>query len=275
MPVSYEYREWDMLGSANGGSLFYPMKWHRHAEICLVMEGELTLTVEEGSYLLTPGDIYVVFPNVLHAVSMTHTSKRLWMFSPELFPALPELLTSKPKCPVLPKEKVTPLILYLLCRCVLLHIKDKKRYRKVLLTHTAALMQELMMKLELINSEKEKVFTQRLTGYLMDNFRSDITLESTAKALGYSKYYISHMVAELYECNFRTLVNNHRISAAQEALMDKGKDIWQIAYTCGFQNQSTFNRAFVKLCGITPTEYRRRRLCEEIQPDPFTNGDVD
>ena len=109
----------------------------------------------------------------------------------------------------------------------------------------------------------------------MDNFRSDITLESTAKALGYSKYYISHMVAELYDCNFRALVNNYRISAAQEALMDKGKDIWQIAYTCGFQNQSTFNRAFVKLCGITPTEYRRKQLGEEKKPDSFTKGDAD
>lgn len=260
MPAPYEHQGWELRGAMDGGSLIYPMEYHRQVEICLVVEGEMTLTTEEGSYLLQQGDLYVMFPNVLHAVSMTHTKKRLWMFSPELLPTLPELLTSRPKCPVVRREAVSPLLSGLLVRCIKLCKKDQKRYRQVLLSHTASLMQELLLVLELIHSDERKGFAQRLTGYLMENFRSNITLDSTAKALGYSKYYISHTVSELYDCNFRTLVNNYRISAAQEALLDKGKDIWQIAYTCGFQNQSTFNRAFVKLCGMPPTEYRRRYL---------------
>lgn len=252
-----------MYATTDGSSMIYPMKYHRQVEICLVTEGSLTLTVEEGACELHPGDLYVIFPNVLHAVDLSHVRKKLWMFSPELVPTLPELMTTKPQCPVLRREAVNEMALRLLNRCITLYQKDKKLYRQLLIAHTASLMQELLLELELTQVEGQRGLAQRLTGYLMENFRRDITLESAAKALGYSKYYISHAVAELFGCNFRTLVNNYRISAAQEALLDKHADIWQIAYACGFQNQSTFNRTFVKVCGMTPTEYRRSQLGAE------------
>ena len=98
---------------------------------------------------------------------------------------------------------------------------------------------------------------QQLTGFLMKHYRSNITLELAAKELGYSKFYISHAILERFDCNFRTLVNRYRISAAQEALQSSDKSVGEICYDCGFVNLSTFNRAFLKICGMTPTQYRQ------------------
>ena len=258
MPSKHEYRTRDMFGAWDSCSVIYPMKFHRQVEICLVLEGELQLTMEEGDFLLKPGDLYVMFPNVLHAVDLSHVRKQLWMFSPELVPTLTEtLLTQKPQCPVLRTGEVTELIRQLLRRCVKLYLQDKVSHRPLLLNHSASLMQELLLKLELVPWGMERGMIQKLTGFLMKHYRSDITLEHAAKELGYSKFYISHAILERFGCNFRTLVNRYRISAAQEALQSSDKSVGEICYDCGFVNLSTFNRAFLKICGMTPTQYRQ------------------
>ena len=263
MSSQHEFRSRDLFGTKDTSDMIYPMKYHRQVEICLLMDGNLTLSVEKKSFLLQPGDLYVVFPYVLHAVDLKHAAKKLWMFSPELIGELPDLTAKRPACPVIRKDSVPATALCLLDQCVRLYVQDKQRYRQILICHSASLMQELLLKLELVETDEQQSFAQWLTGYLMENFRDNITLESASRALGYNKYYISHMVSELFGCNFRTLVNNYRINAAQEALLDKKADILQICYACGFQSQSTFNRAFVKACGMTPSEYRSSRTDPE------------
>ena len=258
MFLEYEHRNWDMYPAWDGKSVIYPMRFHRHVEICMVMEDSLTLTMEDASYKLEKGDLYVIFPNVLHGVDLSHVKKKVWMFAPELLPEISHVLLSrKPVCPVLRSESVGPLVDHLLDRCVRLCRRDKARYRQVLLAHTTALIHELMLALELTEQGTNRGLASQLASYLMENYQSDISLDSAASSLGCSKFYISHTISALFGCNFRTLVNNYRIGAAQEMLLKSEKNIWEVAYACGFQNQSTFNRAFFKVCGMTPTEYRR------------------
>ena len=258
MLSKHEFKSRDMYGTCAKSDLIYPMRFHRQTEICLVTKGSLALTVEKTTYVLEEGDLYVIFPNVLHAVDPLHSEKQLWMFSPDLISSLSELLTSrKPQCPVIRAKDVPPLVRELIDRCVKLYGKNKVLYRSMLIAHTTSLIQELALATELTEWGLDRSMVQRLTEYLMENYKSDITLDSAATALGYSKFYISHAISEMFGCNFRTLIGNYRISAAQEALLQSGKSIWQIAYDCGFQNQSTFNRAFTKLCGMTPSEYRK------------------
>lgn len=248
----------DLYASWDNHNVIFPMEYHRQVEICHVRTGSLTLTLEDATYTLEEGDMYVIFPYVPHAVEVHSGSKRLWIFSPDLVPELTEILTSrKPICPVIRADDLDPLLRKIFNRCVDLWLKQREQSRPLIVAHTAALMYELVQKLELTQWGVDRGVVQRLTGYLMENYHTDITLESTAAALGYSKFYISHTISQMFGCNFRTLVSNYRISAAQDALINTSRSIWQIAYDCGFQNQSTFNRAFIKVCGMTPTEYRK------------------
>lgn len=248
----------ELFAAWQNHSAIYPMEYHRQVEICHVRSGSLTLTLADATYTLQEGDMYIIFPYVHHAVEVHSSSKRLWMFSPDLLPELTTLLTTrKPLCPVLRASEMSSLIRNLFNRCVDLWLKQRERSRSLMVAHTASLMHELLQKLELTQWGADQGVIQRLTGYLMENFHRDITLEEAATVLGYSKFYVSHTISQMYGCNFRTLVNNYRISAAQDALVHTSRDIWQIAYDCGFQNQSTFNRAFLKVCGMTPTQYRK------------------
>ena len=250
----------DFYASWDNHKVIFPTEYHRQVEVCHVRSGSLTLTLDKTAYTLQEGDMYVIFPYVRHAVEVHGGSKRLWMFSPDLIPELTEILTSrKPICPVIRADALAPLLLKIFNRCVELWLKRDDSLRPLMVAHTTALMHELLCVQELAEWGVDRGMIQRLTGYLMENYKTDITLDSAAAALGYSKFYISHAISEMFGCNFRTLVNNYRISAAQEALLQSNKSIWQIAYDCGFQNQSTFNRTFAKLTGTIPSEYRKSK----------------
>ena len=49
-----------------------------------------------------------------------------------------------------------------------------------------------------------------------------------------------------------------RINAACEALSDGGKQIADIAFSCGYGNLSNFNRQFLKRVGCSPKEYGKK-----------------
>lgn len=258
MLIEYVYHTSDLVASWGPTNRMFPMKYHQNVEICLVLKGEAVLILKDGEHMLKPGDMYVIFPNVPHAVNMINARNKLLMFNPELIPGLTEILLSrKPKCPVLRAGEVTALNSVLFNRAIQLYFQDRVFYRPVILSHAASLMHEIMISLELTNRSTARRLPQNLADFMLEHACGDVTLEIAAKKLGYSKFYLSRVIPEMFGCNFRTLVNHYRISAAQEKLRSSKKTISEICFECGFQNLSTFNRAFMKMCGMTPTEYRK------------------
>ena len=57
-----------------------------------------------------------------------------------------------------------------------------------------------------------------------------------------------------------------RIDMARDFLFYSEMDIMSVAMACGFSSQSSFARAFHKIIGITPTEFRRLRRTDRISP---------
>ena len=60
--------------------------------------------------------------------------------------------------------------------------------------------------------------------------------------------------------NFWEYVNRHRIEAVRASLSDpaESRAILELAYDAGFTSKSTFNTAFKRLVGETPSAFRRR-----------------
>jgi len=58
--------------------------------------------------------------------------------------------------------------------------------------------------------------------------------------------------------NFIDFVNRVRISRACHLLMESDRHITHICYDVGFNNVANFNRRFLEIKGMTPSEFRRR-----------------
>jgi AraC-like DNA-binding protein len=107
-------------------------------------------------------------------------------------------------------------------------------------------LSELLKRLELLMT-KDKVF-----------LNPDLNLELLSKYLEISEKHCSHILSKGVGMNFNQYVNNFRIATFKERIKEgqnKTFTLTSIAYDCGFNSKSTFNRVFKSTCGVTPSEF--------------------
>jgi len=98
--------------------------------------------------------------------------------------------------------------------------------------------------------EEEKIFLD-----------PDLTLKSLAQRLKIHYNHLSRIINERFEMSFKNYVNRYRVREAQKRLIDpaeRDRNILDIMYDVGFYSKSTFNSAFKKFTGTSPSEYRKK-----------------
>lgn len=89
----------------------------------------------------------------------------------------------------------------------------------------------------------------------------DLSLESLAQKLSITPHQLSQYLNERLNTNFRGYVNARRIEEAKKLLAgEDGSKILAVCFDVGFSSKSTFNQAFRKQVGQTPSEYRQEQL---------------
>ena len=87
-----------------------------------------------------------------------------------------------------------------------------------------------------------------------------LTIAQLARRSGYPEYLVSVVINRRLGGTFWDYINRLRIEAVREDLTNPrdARTILDIAYACGFTSKSTFNAAFKRQLGETPSGYRRR-----------------
>ena len=234
-----------------------PVRFHTHVEVLLLTEGKAQVAVGGKHWTMEAGDLYVAFPNVPHGIESAEGSALVLIADMAQHPVFHELLIHKrPTQPVLQRGQFPDSVSGALERMSCLP-RDLSHRQPILSGYTTALLGELLSVTELTDWNVDDALLQKLILFLLENYTRDISLEETAKALGYSKFYISRLISAVFGTNFRSLLNSYRVSMAQNLLAGTTDSINRIAYVCGFSNQSSFNRVFLQQCGMTPSAYRR------------------
>ena len=112
----------------------------------------------------------------------------------------------------------------------------------------------------------EEVFKQ-LEQYLENGkayLDSDLTIAKLANGLNVAEHLISKAINIKAEMHFFDYINAYRVKHAQKLLADemavKQYTMEWLATQCGFNNKTSFNKAFKKFTGETPTTYRDRMI---------------
>lgn len=86
-----------------------------------------------------------------------------------------------------------------------------------------------------------------------------LTIGQVAKRSGYPEYLVSAVINRRFGGTFWDYINRLRVEAARACLADADdtRSILDIAYACGFTSKSTFNAAFKRQLGGTPSAYRK------------------
>ena len=86
-----------------------------------------------------------------------------------------------------------------------------------------------------------------------------LSLRVVARALGLSPQHVCRILKHHAGLTFANLLRNVRLREARRLLGEPSGSMKAIAYQVGFRHPSQFTRAFRVDCGISPSEYRRRR----------------
>ncbi len=97
---------------------------------------------------------------------------------------------------------------------------------------------------------------ERIMTYINNNFSENITLGDAAKIAGMAEVSLSRFFKLRTGKTFIDTLTEVRLGHASRMLIDTTYSINEIAYKCGFNNMSNFNRIFKKKKDSTPKEFR-------------------
>ena len=98
---------------------------------------------------------------------------------------------------------------------------------------------------------------QRVTDYIQDNLREELTLENISQTLSMSPYHFAHAFRQALGLPPHRYVISCRIDRAKSLLRNTDLSVTEIAHQVGYASQSHFSVAFHKVTGQTPRRYRR------------------
>ena len=97
--------------------------------------------------------------------------------------------------------------------------------------------------------EEEKIYRQ-----------PKLSLKELAESLKLPVKYVSYLINNYHQKNFHDFINSYRLEEVSAKMQDaqfKDYTLLALAIDAGFNSKSTFNLAFKKLKGQTPSEYRK------------------
>jgi len=94
----------------------------------------------------------------------------------------------------------------------------------------------------------------RITDHLAD----PLSAADLAQELGMTESRFSRFFRRATGNTFTDFVNLVRVNRACQLLMETERYITHIAYDVGFNNMANFNRRFLDIKGMTPSEYRKQ-----------------
>jgi AraC family transcriptional regulator len=105
----------------------------------------------------------------------------------------------------------------------------------------------------------DEVRLRRVLDYIGDNLSEEITLDRLAATAGYSAFHFARKFALAMGISPGRYISQRRLENAMTELTAGRLPLVEIALNARFSSQASFTRAFHRVTGATPSEYRRRR----------------
>lgn len=268
--VQYETKQlslyaWDDRGCS--GHLRCNPHLHQNLEIVYLKSGTTVAYADSVRYQLSDGDLFFTFPNQIHSYeSFGREEYRIVIVSPDLVPEFATYFSeSLPVTSVIHHADRFPEIIRAMEQLIGIYDRatgrekpplpfDEQLKRGALLTMFSYMMRQV----ELTGLPEEESDTLRaIISYCAQNFTHSLSLESLEKELHLNKYYISHLFSGKLGIRFNAYINSLRVSEACRYLTNSDHGVTEISSLVGFDTLRTFNRAFSKQTGVTPSEYRK------------------
>lgn len=232
--------------------------FHSNIELTYVTEGKIDVNINGQIRTLTKGCISIANSYDIHAYTNAENSKNIVVIIPiELVNDYIAMFHSK----VLSTSFIgecgqTQQIFYILQK----HLASQGPGYELISKGCAYSILGLILNcIELIEkpSHDSIDLARKILVYMQQNYLEPLSIESLAKHFGYHKDHLSRFFNSFLGCGFNNYLNALRSRHAAMLILDEQINLTDIAFTSGFENYRTFNRAFKHAYALTPSEYRK------------------
>ena len=208
----------------------------RHYVISVVMQGVVTVYLENREVACHRGDVFIIPPYTVHSVRQTKDTSLLSMCIGTTFIEEVNL------------EAAERIIQDLLKDAVERGIFGNEQSEKLL-----ASLRKLY---HLRDKEREEIDAgiKTLTDKIISHPEQDLSIEALAADIFVSKYYLIRKFKNCIGMTPHRFCIQNRIRKSQ-GLLDVERKVGEISAEMGFYDQSHFDKAFQKIVGISPSEY--------------------
>lgn len=233
--------------------------FHSNLEIALVLEGEIEITINGLTRVLTKGCVSAANSYDIHCYyTRSHSRIRLLIIPIELVRQMGNRLqTMTFASPFLnPCEKTGELQQAMAALLAYGRVKDCLTASGYVFVVLGILADQLSLSPRRAETGST-VLMQEMLAYLEQNYLTDISLVDLARRYGYHKNYLSRVFNARLGCGFRYYINTRRAQYAARLMQTTDLSLEEIAFRSGFHNLRTFNRAFQSCFQQTARQYRK------------------
>lgn len=254
---------------------FVPLHWHNEFELNYIVSGRSEFTCGEDKFIADTGDIIVVPPNMLHSVYPYEKDTQIYhtlVFRAEMLG-----IGKEERCGI---SCIEPIITG--SRRIAVPVSGKyEAYGEIrrcverifVCVKEDTPVADLCMKSELLRflwlledtgcirtvksqDERRTESIREVLAYINLSYRENISIEQLADMVHLSKSYFMYRFKRTVGVSAMEYIIQLRIKFACDMLRNSAASSVEIAFACGFQNLSNFNRQFKKYVGCTPGQYR-------------------
>lgn len=222
-----------------------------------VKKGEGFLHVENKKYTFRREDVVLVDCYKPHTYGTTEDSEILWFhFDGCTSKAYVEMIfgNSGPVCSV---------------RDLISFEKDLNRLLLMISTGSSvndALCSYYIVKIltdltlcssKTLKEENTHSVTEDIISYIKDHIREHLTLEALSNRAGLSPFYFTRLFKKETGYTPHEYIILSKVNIAKFYLKSTTYSIKEICFSSGFISESSFCTTFRKVCGMTPSEYRK------------------
>ena len=252
------------------------LHWHNEMEFFMLLEGKLCFHIENQSYIVHAGEGIFIPPKLLHHAVNTGSLPvvfRAFVFSSDIifssFDTRPyqsyilPVMHNNLSCAAVLRSSVDwqKDILINLQRIFSAEKTNELYIRGLSFLIWDRLYHHHISRLESIKALP--ALAQQLSGviaYLHDNYNKSLTLGELAAQVPLSEAQFCRSFKQLTGMPPFQYLIRYRILQSCNELISTNKKVTDIAISNGFNNISYYNRAFLQLMNMTPSEYRKKHI---------------
>ena len=250
-------------------------EYHHHdfSKIVILIDGDLTYYIEGKAYILKPLDILFVNKNEIHkpVVNPNKYYERIviWL-NPDFMAKYAQGNNNLLKCfEVAIKNNYNLLRLNMKSIDIIKNLiqdiqncNNSNEFGSEILKESLFVQLMVLMNRLFLNSDKNRdiediQYDKTIEGvlnYINSNLENDLSIDTIASEFFISKYYLMRKFKNQIGSSIHNYVVQKRLILARSLISD-GLSMSSVCSRCGFNDYSSFVRAFKKVYGVSPSNY--------------------